>query len=81
MLPQDGAPIEQQEFERALDALRSIMPDALTKDDPTPARTVVYGLHVDRMTGRMAGNDTPRRGRAAQPVRGAPKQRRPRDAF
>jgi nitroimidazol reductase NimA-like FMN-containing flavoprotein (pyridoxamine 5'-phosphate oxidase superfamily) len=54
MLPADGAPIEQREFERALRALRSIMPDALTKSDPVPERTVVYGLHIDRQTGRMA---------------------------
>lgn len=54
MLPSDGAPIEQREFRRALKALRTIMPDALTASDPVPERVFVYGLHVDRLTGRMA---------------------------
>jgi nitroimidazol reductase NimA-like FMN-containing flavoprotein (pyridoxamine 5'-phosphate oxidase superfamily) len=54
MLPADGAPIEKREFERAVRALRTIMPDALTTADPVPERIVVYGLHIDRLTGRMA---------------------------
>jgi hypothetical protein len=62
MLPADGAPIEQREFQRAVKALRSIMPDALTPSDPVPERVFVYGLHVDRLSGRMAQQEAKRRG-------------------
>jgi nitroimidazol reductase NimA-like FMN-containing flavoprotein (pyridoxamine 5'-phosphate oxidase superfamily) len=53
-LPRDGAPIEQREFERAVTAMRTAMPEAFTDADPTPHRELVYGLHVHRMQGRMA---------------------------
>lgn len=64
LLPKDGAPIEQRQFERALKALRSAMPGAFTAADPVPERQIVYGLHIDRREGRMA---TSKRGR--KPVR------------
>ena len=77
MLPPDGAPIERREFARALAALRRLSPDALTDADPTPYRDTVYGLHVDRVAGRMAQPESaPRRGRKAQPLRRAPRGRR-----
>jgi nitroimidazol reductase NimA-like FMN-containing flavoprotein (pyridoxamine 5'-phosphate oxidase superfamily) len=77
LLPADGAPIEQEQFRRALAALRKAMPTALTSDDPVPERQIVYGLHVDRVDGRMArsrpGKKPVRRKRArAKP---APKRR------
>jgi len=54
MLPPDGAPIERRAFASALAALRRVAPETLTKDDPTPERDRVYGLHVDRVSGRAA---------------------------
>jgi nitroimidazol reductase NimA-like FMN-containing flavoprotein (pyridoxamine 5'-phosphate oxidase superfamily) len=54
MLPSDGAPVERRAFSRALAALRRVAPETLTPDDPTPYRDTVYGLHVDRISGRMA---------------------------
>jgi nitroimidazol reductase NimA-like FMN-containing flavoprotein (pyridoxamine 5'-phosphate oxidase superfamily) len=54
MLPEDGAPIERREFAKAVLALRTVVPAAFTEDDPTPERTIVYGLHIDRLTGRKA---------------------------
>ena len=54
LLPHDGAPLEQREYHRAVEALRSMMPDALTDRDPVPERQIVYGLHIDRVDGRMA---------------------------
>ena len=56
-LPGDGTPIERRELERASRALRSLVPEAFTESDPTPQRQIVYGIHVDEMTGRMAGLD------------------------
>jgi uncharacterized protein len=79
MLPADGAPIEQHEFQRALRAIRTIMPDAFTKADPVPERIFVYGLHVDRLSGRMAQSSSRRRsgGRKRAPKRsGTPTRRR-----
>lgn len=53
-LPADGAPIERQEFERAVDMLRAFMPESLTSDDPVPWRTTVFGLHIAQVSGRVA---------------------------
>lgn len=53
-LPSDGSPIEREEFARAVDELRSVAPEILTPSDPAPHRTLVFGLHVDNMTGRSA---------------------------
>ena len=41
-------------YDRALGALRRVTKTALTADDPTPSRRIVYGIHVDRVTGRAA---------------------------
>jgi nitroimidazol reductase NimA-like FMN-containing flavoprotein (pyridoxamine 5'-phosphate oxidase superfamily) len=54
MLPPDGGPVERREYQRAVKALRGVIPETLTTDDPVPARQIVYGLHIDRLTGRMA---------------------------
>lgn len=74
MLSAGGGPIEQGEFARAVAALHEVAPAAFTPDDPTPDRENVYGLHIDRIAGRMAqrvGAD--RQGRAVQQSRRAPK--------
>lgn len=57
VLPPDGPRVERKSLERAVKALRSVAPQALTDDDPTPARQIVYGIHVDRLTGRMSEPD------------------------
>jgi len=76
MLPPDGGPVEKREFMRAVDALRKLAPAAFTMDDPTPERENVYGMHIDRVAGRMAqpvGAD--RMGRVVQPARRPPGKR------
>lgn len=45
----------------ALRAMRRVYPQTLTADDPTPERDILYGIHIDEMTGRMA--DMPSRTR------------------
>src|SRR5688500_1570484 len=70
-----GAPIEQREFQRAIRALRTVMPNALTASDPVPERVFVYGLHVDRMAGRMAQSSSRKSRRPRQrvtPKKGSP---------
>ena len=54
LLPADGAPIERQEFERAVDMLRAFMPQAMTDIDPVPWRSTIFGLHIGEMSGRLA---------------------------
>lgn len=58
-----GSKIDKSRFEQALGALRSFAPETLTPADPTPFRDVVYGIHIDRLTGRKATTKgrTPRR--------------------
>ena len=53
-LPTDGSPVEQREAQRAIDAIRSVLPDAFTAKDPFPERQILYGLHIHEMSGRMA---------------------------
>jgi nitroimidazol reductase NimA-like FMN-containing flavoprotein (pyridoxamine 5'-phosphate oxidase superfamily) len=75
MLPADGGPVERREFARALDALRRLSPAAFTGDDPTPERQTVYGMHIDRVAGRMAQpSGTDRKGRVVQPSQRAPER-------
>lgn len=50
----DESRVDHELFERALDALRSFVPEALTADDPTPFRRTIYGIHIDALAGRMA---------------------------
>lgn len=38
----------------ALAALRKLIPEALTDDDPTPARTILCAIYVDEVEGRRA---------------------------
>jgi nitroimidazol reductase NimA-like FMN-containing flavoprotein (pyridoxamine 5'-phosphate oxidase superfamily) len=41
-------------YERALARLRALIPEALTADDPTPARTMVFRISIDEAEGRAA---------------------------
>lgn len=49
-----GTAADQQTFERAVAALRTLEPAALTDRDPVPGRQVVLHLRVDHLTGRAA---------------------------
>ncbi len=44
----------REHYGKALQAIRSVMPDALTDNDPMPTRTIVFQLHIDEMEGRSA---------------------------
>ena len=81
MLPEDGAPIERHQFERALAALRTVVPEALTQEDPTPARQIIYGLHIDQINGRMATTSDVQDAREPQPIGVSPREPGPRDSF
>jgi nitroimidazol reductase NimA-like FMN-containing flavoprotein (pyridoxamine 5'-phosphate oxidase superfamily) len=50
----EGSYIERQAYARALAALRQLLPGTLSADDPVPTRRVVFGVHIDDVTGRAA---------------------------
>jgi len=54
MMAEGGPQVDRELFDRAIDALRSVQPEALRDDDPTPFRRTVYGIHIDSITGRKA---------------------------
>jgi nitroimidazol reductase NimA-like FMN-containing flavoprotein (pyridoxamine 5'-phosphate oxidase superfamily) len=45
---------EHPAFQRAVKVLRKLDPNILTDTDSAPARTVVFRIHVNSMTGRQA---------------------------
>jgi nitroimidazol reductase NimA-like FMN-containing flavoprotein (pyridoxamine 5'-phosphate oxidase superfamily) len=54
LMSDDGRYVDHTIVDRAIEALRSFQPQAFRDDDPTPLRRMVYGLHVDHVTGRKA---------------------------
>ena len=50
-----GQPTPMHEhYQRALQVIRSVMPDALTERDPAPTRTILFRIQIDEMEGRRA---------------------------
>lgn len=41
-------------YQKAVETLRTLIPEALSEDDPTPDRTVIFRIHVDQILGRAA---------------------------
>jgi hypothetical protein len=48
----DGSPSDRSAYVSTLELIRAIVPEALEEDDPTPARQVLFRIHVDEVTGR-----------------------------
>ena len=51
VLGEDAPP---EAYERALARLRALIPETLTADDPTPARTTLFRISLDEVEGRMS---------------------------
>lgn len=49
--PQAGSP---DDYGRAVALLRQLVPGTLGADDPAPHRVVLFGIHIDEITGRAA---------------------------
>jgi uncharacterized protein len=49
--PHDGA---RERYRLAVAAIRTLVPQAFTDDDPTPGRVIVCALYVDDVEGRRA---------------------------
>jgi hypothetical protein len=41
-------------YDRALAALRRLIPSTLTDDDPSPHRDIVFGVHASDVSGRCS---------------------------
>lgn len=48
----DGSPSDRAAHSATLEIIRELVPEALEQDDPTPARHVLFRIHVDEVTGR-----------------------------
>lgn len=81
LLPTDGTQSGQRTAQRAIEAIRSAMPGAFTGKDPVPERQILYGLHVQEMTGRMAQSRARPTGRERVTPRARPAVRKPSDTF
>jgi len=53
-MARDGAPAEVNLWSKGLALLKRIVPETGTPDDPVPFRTVVFGIHVDTISGRSS---------------------------
>lgn len=51
-----GSPFAGWDYERALAALRRLLPSTLREDDPTPARDIVFGIHASEISGRSSAS-------------------------
>lgn len=47
-----SSPYASWNYERAIAALRTILPSTLTVDDPMPHRDIVFGVHASEISGR-----------------------------
>jgi nitroimidazol reductase NimA-like FMN-containing flavoprotein (pyridoxamine 5'-phosphate oxidase superfamily) len=52
LLEPGGIEVDAQLYERAVRAVKTLIPDALTKTDRTPFRTEIFGVSIDSLTGR-----------------------------
>jgi len=61
MLEPEGTETEKARFERGLSAIRRLMPQALGEGDPVAFRNVLFGINVDRISGRASSSATEHR--------------------
>lgn len=54
MMPRDGSALDAEHWSRGIELLRRIVPATGTDNDPVPYRTLVFGIHVDAITGRQS---------------------------
>jgi len=49
-----NSPFATWDYDRAVSALRRLLPSTLTNDDPTPHRDIVFGVHASEISGRCS---------------------------
>lgn len=70
-LSPSGAAWEQKQYDRAVELLRTMIPETFTPDDPTPFRNVVFRIAVQEVSGR-ASETTPGSPYSSQAFLGRP---------
>jgi len=55
LLP-EGGPSDVERYRRAVDALRRIIPETMTPEDPVPFRGLIVGIAVQELHGRAASS-------------------------
>lgn len=50
----DGAPVEVRRWRRGVELLQQLIPETGTDRDPVAFRDLVFGIHIDTITGRAA---------------------------
>lgn len=56
VVEQDGGPTEAGLWKRGIEALRRIVPGTGTDKDPVPFRDLVFGIHIDSLSGRSSSS-------------------------
>lgn len=54
MMEREGSPLDVEHWARGVEALRVVVPETGTADDPVPYRTLVFGIFVHSVTGRAS---------------------------
>lgn len=49
-----GSTFARWDYDRALAALRRLIPSTFTDDDPAPHRDIVFGIHASEISGRSS---------------------------
>ena len=52
-----NAPAAGWDYDRAVAAVRRMLPSALTEDDPIPHRDIVFGVHASEISGRSSASN------------------------
>jgi nitroimidazol reductase NimA-like FMN-containing flavoprotein (pyridoxamine 5'-phosphate oxidase superfamily) len=62
-----GSRMDVARWSRGVEQLRRLIPETASEADPVPFRTIVFGIHIDSLTGRASSR---RRRAARQPASG-----------
>lgn len=54
LLRKDGSEHERAIYERGVALVRTLIPEAMTPEDPVPERALLFRVHIDEITGRAA---------------------------
>ena len=54
LLRKEGSDHERSIYERGVELVRQLVPEAMTPEDPIPERALLFRIHIDEITGRAA---------------------------
>lgn len=53
-MEREGSSLDAQHWARGIELLRDIVPETGTDDDPVPFRELVFGIYLQRVSGRLS---------------------------